>query len=122
MNAEPQIAAYCATVRQGNGPARHRMADKKSRGSDRAPEREQAGRSLGFRPPAGGCAPVADPWPRRPRFSRASRQPLEAATALAAKPAATVVAAFVLLAGLMRVAAEFGSQSGPVIVHLVWPV
>lgn len=121
MNAEPQIAAYCAGLRKSPGPARHVVAPGRAREGDRTPSGNEAGSPKRFVPPAGGCCPVADPWPRRPRFAGTTRKPLESAAAVASRPGVIGLAALVLVAGLLRVAAHLGSTSGPVVVHLVWP-
>ena len=120
MNAELQIAAAVAAIRRPAAPANNRLQAGSSRGGHRAPAQDQAGGPKRFAPQAGGGGPVSNPWPARPRISRTGRKPLEAAAAVAGKPAVVFASGAILLAGLLRIAAELWPSSGPVIVHMFY--
>ena len=122
MNAESEIAAAVAALRGPGRPKSIGMASRNASGRHRTPAPNQAGGTKRFAPPSGGRGAIPDPWPRRPRFAGTARRAVEGASAVAARPAVVGVAALVFAAGLLRVAAELGRQSGPYIFHLVWPV
>lgn len=120
MNAEQQIAAACASIRQGNGPSSHGVANRGTTASYKPPSRNEDGHPKRFSAPAGGDSRVDNPWPPKPGIARASRRYFAAAVKIASGQRAGLVAMCLLLAGALRVIIEMGSTKGPVIVHLLY--
>lgn len=123
MNAaESEIAAAVANIRGQQATRRYGVADQPAPRRDRTLAPDQNAEAKRFHPPADRPDPHVSPFGPRPGFAGTRRPRSEAVIALGRNPAlwGGAIALFTLM--IMRAAAHLGVQSGPVIVHLVWPV
>ena len=122
MNAETAITNSLASLPGLEKSRRDRLADIAARTCDRTPQPNEAGPPKRFAPQSGASTSDVVPWPIRPRFSRIRRACSETVTQLGSSRLMWTGAGLIALAALTRGAMHLGLQSGPVIVHLVWPV
>lgn len=122
MNAESEITSSLAALPGLEKSRRDRLEALATRTCDRTPQPNEAGHPKRFAPQSGAVASDVVPWPVRPRFSRIRRSCFETATQLSHSRLMWTGAGLIAAAALTRGAMQLGLQSGPVIVHLVWPV
>ena len=122
MNAEAAITSHIAALRQPAGPPDHSLASRLARDGDRTPQPNEDRHPKRFTPQGGAVASDVVPWPVRPGFSRVRRACSQAVAHLGHSRLMWTGAGLIAAAALTRGALHLGIQSGPVIVHLVWPV
>lgn len=122
MNAETAITTSLAALPGLEQSRRDCLEALAARDRNRASSPNQNGHPKRFVAPGGVVATDVVPWPRRPGVSRVRSACSEAATQLGYSRFMWSGGAFVLAAALTRGAMHLGLQSGPVVVHLVWPV
>lgn len=120
MNAEQQIAAAVASLREHDGPALHRMAARPARPSHQPPIGNKAGQAKRFSAPADRGGPVSNPWPSRAGIAGKIRRAVNAAAEVATRRPVELAAFSLLLAGALRVAVHLAEPDHPVIVKLFW--
>lgn len=120
MDAESQIAAAVASIREHDGPALYRMAARPARPSNQSPVGNKAGQAKRFSAPVGGSAAVSNPWPSRAGIAGKIRRAVNAAAEVATRRPVELAAFSLLVAGAVRVAVHLAEPDHPVIVKLFW--
>ncbi len=120
MDAESQIAAAVAAIREHDGPALRRLAARPARPSHQPPVGNKVGQAKRFSAPASWSASVRDPWPSRAGIAGKIRRAVNAAAEIATRRPVELAAFSLLVAGMVRVAVHLAEPDHPVIVKLFW--
>lgn len=119
---EAIITSAVAALRQPSRSSDPSLAPRLGCGRDRTPSPNETGHPKCFVAPGGPVAVDVVPWPDRPRISGIRRAYSQAFAHLGHSRLMWTGAGIIAAAALTRGALHLGIQSGPVIVHLVWPV
>lgn len=116
------IASELAYLRGQAQPPHHGPPARAPRAGYRAPSPNEDRNPKRFHPQTGSPPTDIQPWGSRPRIASVRGRRIEAVASVGHSKLAWAGAFCLVGAAIFRAANHLGYMSGPVVVHLVWPV